>query len=216
LTRDELILSLAPQVNGAVRRLQESLPRQVTHDDLIGHAWIGAAQAVDSFKPNHGVELGAFAQNRIRGAMLDYLRSLDTNTREERRVDKKTQKARHKLTAALKREPTDAEVQAELGLSPKKHVKFAPTRLNVSLTFPDGEPVELRVPTPDHTASLDQATLIQRILAVLPPREYLAVRLYFWEEQTMLTISKRFGVNESCVSQIIARARKRMAVAAHA
>lgn len=85
MTRNETILSLEPQVHRLTHLMHRTVPHTITFDDLVGHAWIGAIQAVDRFDPNAGFRLATFADRRIKGAMLDYLRRLDICTREQRR-----------------------------------------------------------------------------------------------------------------------------------
>lgn len=84
MTREQQILSLQPTVDFFVRRLHKTLPVSVVKDDLVGHAWIGAIKAVDMYKASSGTLLKTYAGIKIHGAMLDYLRSIDVYSRQER------------------------------------------------------------------------------------------------------------------------------------
>ncbi len=83
--REELILSLAPRVRAAVDRVFRAMPTMVGREDMLNEAWIGAIQAVDRFEPERGLKLSTLAERRIRGQILDYLRSMDRLKRKHRR-----------------------------------------------------------------------------------------------------------------------------------
>jgi RNA polymerase sigma factor (sigma-70 family) len=84
--REEVILRLGPQVHLLASMRMRRLPaRQVSYEDLVSSGWLGAIQAVDRFDPKHSCALETYADRRIRGAMTDYLRSLDRLTRNQRR-----------------------------------------------------------------------------------------------------------------------------------
>jgi RNA polymerase sigma factor (sigma-70 family) len=82
--REELILSLAPRVRGAVDRIFRAMRTPVEREDMLSEAWIGAIQAVDRFDPKRGLKLGTLAERRIRGQILDYLRRVDKLKRKHR------------------------------------------------------------------------------------------------------------------------------------
>lgn len=86
--RDELILSLAPNVAIISTQVWRKTPQWMAREDLVAAGWIGAIRAVDRWSPERGV-LSTFADHHIRGAMLDYLRSIDPMKRDQRKAYKK-------------------------------------------------------------------------------------------------------------------------------
>lgn len=115
--RERLILEHLPQVNWIARRTHESIQRRVDIDDLISAGTMGLIAAIDRFDPARNLQLKTYAEHRIRGAILDHLRSLDSLSREDRRRTKETAAARAGLERRLQRTATHTEVAGEMGLS---------------------------------------------------------------------------------------------------
>jgi RNA polymerase sigma factor for flagellar operon FliA len=130
--RERLILEHLPQVRWIARRVYESIHRRVELDDLISIGTMGLIAAIDRFDPARLLQLKTYAEYKIRGAILDTLRSLDGLSRDGRRRNKKTETARAELERRLQRTATHAEVADEMGLSPKEY--------GDTLTVPGAEP----------------------------------------------------------------------------
>jgi RNA polymerase sigma factor FliA len=120
IERESMILEGMPQVEILARRLHRRCP-QVELDDLISAGTIGLIQAVDRFDPTRNLKLKTLAEHRIRGALLDYLRSIDPLPRSVRAF----QKRRDAVVASFGCEPPAAEEVAKmLGVSPAKYLQF--------------------------------------------------------------------------------------------
>lgn len=121
--RESMILLHMPQVELLARRVQQRCPA-LELDDLISAGVIGLINAVDRFDQARGLKLKTFAEHRIRGALLDYLRQIDPVPRRIRRF----QKQRDQMIAALAQQgqPADAAAIAQaLGLSPKRYAEYS-------------------------------------------------------------------------------------------
>src|SRR5690242_21835430 len=112
--REQLILEHLPQVRIIARRIQERLPEHVSLDDLVSTGVLGLISAIDNFDPAHNVKLKTYAEYKIRGAILDSLRSLDWAPRQRRRRAKQIEAAIASAEQKLKRAPNEEEVSQEL------------------------------------------------------------------------------------------------------
>lgn len=119
--RDQLILAHLPQVHLLADRLHRRCPACVEIEDLISVGTVGLIQAVDRFQPERGLKLKTLAEHRIRGAMADYLRTLDPLSRQVRRFVRQREVLTSLLTAQLGRPPKEVELAAALGLSPARY-----------------------------------------------------------------------------------------------
>lgn len=122
--RERLILAHLPQVHLLAGRLHRHCPRCVEMDDLISVGIVGLMQAVDRFQPERGLKLKTLAEHRIRGAMADYLRTLDPLSRQVRRFVRQREAMIALLTAQLGRQPENAELADALGLSTERYRRF--------------------------------------------------------------------------------------------
>lgn len=130
--RERLILEHLPQVRWIARRVYENIHRRVELDDLISIGTMGLIAAIDRFDPARRLQLKTYAEYKIRGAILDTLRSLDGLSRDGRRRNKKAESARAEVERRLQRTATHSEVADQMGLSPKEYAE--------TLTVPGAEP----------------------------------------------------------------------------
>src|SRR5436190_23258054 len=114
--RERLILEHLPQVRLIARRIQERLPENISLDDLVSTGVIGLISAIDHFDPAHNVKLRTYAEYKIRGAILDSLRSLDWAPRQKRRKAKQIEAAISAAEQKLKGCATEDEIARELGM----------------------------------------------------------------------------------------------------
>src|SRR5919205_563882 len=112
--REELILQYAPLVKYVLGRTAVSLPGTLTSDDILSYGTIGLIQAVDRFDPTQGVKFETYAIRRIRGAILDAIRSLHPISRDANRRAREVEHAYDSLTQRLGRLPTEEEVSENL------------------------------------------------------------------------------------------------------
>jgi RNA polymerase sigma factor for flagellar operon FliA len=212
---DRLLLEHLPIVRFLARRIHERLPRHVDVEDLVSAGMVGLMDAFAKFDPGKKVQFRSYAQFRIRGAILDSLRTLDWSPRELRRKGRAVEEAIRSLTARLGRAPGEAEVAIELGLNLEGyqqllgdlkgleigtlHVEHNEDSGEEELAYVPGRPEEdplFRCLRGELEGRLSDA------IANLPERERLVMTLYYHEEMTMREIGMTLGVVESRVSQI--------------
>jgi RNA polymerase sigma factor for flagellar operon FliA len=217
--RDQLILQYAPLVKYVVGRMVVSLPGLLSNEDILSYGTIGLIQAVDRYDPSQGVKFETYAIRRIRGAILDAIRSLHPISRDANRRAREIEHAYDALVQQLGRLPTDEEVSAHLGLSVDElQQRLADASATIlSLDSPIGDDDE-------HLTLLDQLAddselgvaeqverddLYRHLVAAircLPERDRLLITLYYYEELTLKEISEVLGVSTSRVSQLHAAA----------
>jgi RNA polymerase sigma factor for flagellar operon FliA len=225
--RDELILEHLPQVKLIARRIQERLPESITLDDLMSTGVLGLISAIDHFDPAQNVKLKTYAEYKIRGAILDSLRSLDWAPRQKRKKAKKIEAAISVAEQKVQGSATEEEVARELGIPlTEYHDWLVETRgLNVaSLEYAGSEPgQDLLQYVPDTSEHLPSTLLerseLERLLAAsidrIPAMERTVLSLYYQEELTLREIAQVVNLHESRISQLksqaILRLRSQMA-----
>ncbi len=213
--QEQLVLEHLPVVRHVARQIHERLPQHVELDELVGAGTLGLVDAARKFNAQKNVQFRSYAQFRIRGAILDSLRSLDWSPRELRRKARAMEEAACALQARCGRPAQDAEIAAEMGL-PLLHFQQLAGKIKgleiAALNADRGEEgaeEELAfVPAKESENPLFQCLegearrrLIGAIDA-LPERERLVMTKYYFEEMTMREIGAMLGVVESRVSQI--------------
>ncbi|MCA9846488.1 MAG: FliA/WhiG family RNA polymerase sigma factor [Dehalococcoidia bacterium] len=222
--REQLILQYAPLVKYVMGRLAISLPAILDYEDILSFGTIGLIEAVERFDHTKGVKFETYAIARIRGAIIDALRSLDRLPRSVRQKARDANEAILRLTNELGRDPTDEEVAEAMGVTPDvyRQTQVESSWITVSLDTlgaSDGEEDTggaMAVADPDgedFSADLERQELIGDLaLAIrdLPDREQLILSLYYKEELTMREVSEVLGISESRVCQLHARALTRL------
>ena len=222
-TRDRLVMEHVPLVKTLAQRLAQRLPSQVEVADLMSVGVLGLIDAAGRYKPTTGVPFDAFARRRVQGAMLDSLRDLDWAPRSLRRMRRDVDAAIVAARRKLGREPEDADIATELGVSVAEYQKT----LEQLRTLEAGAIRSLDAPGDDGTSRLEScvdpsegvfAQLERKELRVhlaraideLPERERHILALYFEEELTLAEIGQVIGVTESRVSQLRTLALSRL------
>ncbi|HPS68791.1 MAG TPA: FliA/WhiG family RNA polymerase sigma factor [Holophaga sp.] len=218
-----LITECLPLVKFVAHRISSRLPAHVEVDDLIHSGILGLMDAVKKFEPGRNVKFKTYAEQRIRGAILDGLRDLDWVPRSLRRKKKDIEGAYHLLEQQYGRAATDEEVAAYLGMSLEELNKSLDELKGVTLgTFVDagedgeGESLISFVPDPDaeDPQIMLQAHELQILLkdAVdkLPTKERFVVQLYYFDELTMKEIGTLLNITESRVSQLHTKSMLRL------
>ena len=217
--RDTLICHYVGLVRKVAGRLSLRLPPHVDLDDLEAAGVPGLLAAVETYDPEKDVEFAAYAHARIRGAILDELRSLDPLPRSLREKARQIERAIAVLEQRLLRAPTDEEVADHLSMPLEAyHQVLHELRggLHVSLDRgwgnsqedEDGDGaaplvLEGRAPTPWQALALkERQALLGTIIDELPRSERIVLSLYYYEELTMKEIGAVLEVSESRVSQI--------------
>ena len=224
--RDRLLMEHLPTVRYIARRIHERLPQHVELDDLISAGIVGLMDAFAKFDHGKKVQFKSYAQFRIRGAILDSLRTLDWSPRELRRKGRAVEEAIRAVTQRLGRAPMEQEIAEEmkLGLEEYQHLLGELKGLEIGslhmersedsgddeLAYIPGSPEE------DPLFRCLQGEMKQRLIDAideLPEKERLVLTLYYYEELTMKEIGLTLGVVESRVSQIHSSAVLRLRVA---
>ena len=215
--RDQLIVHYAPLVKFVAGRISAGLPRYVDEADLASYGIIGLIDAIERFDPGHNVKFETYAMPRIRGAIIDELRSFDWIPRSVRTKARAVEQSYATLQATLHRTPTDAEVAADLEMTDSQ---FQKVLRQVSLTgvaaldqfFGGGDRSDRRTlgeSVPDRgdgpmEAFEDKENKEVLIYAInqMGDREKTVITLYYYEGLTLVEIGEILGVTESRVSQI--------------
>jgi len=211
-----------PFVEQLARRVAATMPHSIDIGDLVQDGVIGLIDAAHRFDEARGIKFETFAERRIRGAMIDALRK-DAWPRGVRRQRRELEAAREELRRELGHEPSLADLAAKIG-SDEKRLGRTIVRINaIESTSPlaNNENLdESTLPTaliPSEPEQPDEAYERQETkervcaaIASLPPREQKVISLYYYGEATMKQIGAEIGVNESRVSQLHARAIRRL------
>jgi RNA polymerase sigma factor FliA len=226
LLRDRLILTYAPLVKFVAGRVSASLPAHVDEQDLVSYGLLGLIGAIERYDPGREIKFETYAISRIKGAIIDELRSLDWVPRSVRARAREIERAIVELERALMRAPTDAEIAAKVGISEDELEKSLSDISRSSMAAldelwsPQGASDQVALIDtiedtngPDPEFSLEQTELndsLAESIARLPEREKLVVTLYYYEELTLREIGEVLGVTESRVSQLHTKAILRL------
>lgn len=215
--RDEAILKYYDLVKYTAYRLAARLPDNVCVDDLLNAGVIGLMDALDKYDPAQSVSFENYAKIRIRGAMLDEIRSLDWVPRSLRQKGAELEKTCANLEQRLGRFPEDEEIAREMRLDldeyhqlldSLKGISFLPEDLNEYITE-NREPGHLAT-APDEVFKQIHKAELQNILAEciegLTDKEKIVLSLYYFEELTMKEVGAVMGYTESRISQIHTKA----------
>jgi RNA polymerase sigma factor for flagellar operon FliA len=225
-TREQLLVEHLPEVQYIARRIHNRLPPQVPLEDLVHAGIIGLIDAVRKYDPSKNVRLRHYAKFRIRGAILDSLRSGDWSPRALRKQGRSVELARRNCKAILGREPTEIEVADELHMNLADYQRLLGDLRGLDLgslqrTSGESEDSEelwqMRTDVEAETPFLiclrgEMTGLLARCLAELPDRERRVLMMYHYEELTMKQVGSAMGIGESRVSQIHTEALTRLRV----
>ncbi len=216
--REAVVLAAVPLVRSMVGRLSVPDHPLVTREDLENVGLMGLLQALDSYDPERGTPFVSYAYGRIRGALVDYLRSIDALPRERRRKLAELQQAIETLRQTLGGEPDDQDVADYLGISLQEYYALltdAQRRFALSLQETVGEDGDQSVletiPNEDAEKQLediDRASLIEYVTKLtqrLPEREQNILALYYYENLTLREIAQLLGLTEARISQILGK-----------
>ncbi|HWK18248.1 MAG TPA: RNA polymerase sigma factor WhiG [Solirubrobacteraceae bacterium] len=225
--RERLVVAYSPLVKYVAGRMSSGLPSHVEETDLISYGLGGLISAIERFDLAREIKFETYAIPRIRGAIIDELRSMDWVPRSVRARAREFERTNMKLEARLQRAPSDEEMATELEITIED---FQDALLQISsstivaldelwtVSDSTGDQVSLldTLPdrgAPDPQAIVDQGELRDRIadaIAALPEREKLVVALYYYENLTLREIGEVLGVTESRVSQLHTKAVLRL------
>lgn len=220
--QQERIEAGVPFVGAMARRLAASMPHSIDLGDLVQDGMLGLIDAVERFDEARGIKFETFAERRVRGAMIDALRR-GAWPRGIRRARREIEAARQTLRAELGGEPSLSDLARYLGTD-ETSLGRTINRINVIestsplATADTVEGVDLppvlkpsESPAPDRVCEETEVdNRVRAAIAALPGRERRIISRYYYGEATMKEIGAEIGVNESRVSQLHARAIRRL------
>ncbi len=222
--REALIVQFSPLVKYVAGRVAAGLPQSVDQADLVSYGMFGLIDAIDKFEPERGFKFETYAINRIKGAILDELRSIDWVPRSVRSKVRQIEQAYAKIEAAHHRPPSDAELAEELEWTEEQLGTALLQISQVGLAALDesvggrggeqGESMTLGDTIADRSAgspmgafeAAESRQLLGEAINTLPEREKLVLTLYYYENMTLQEIGRVLGVTESRVCQIHTKA----------
>src|ERR671936_1679343 len=225
--RERLVVAYSPLVKFIAGRMASGLPSHVEEADLISYGLLGLIGAIERYDPSREIKFETFAVSRIKGAIIDELRSLDWVPRSVRARAREIERMNAKLEGELHRAPTDQEMAAALEMT-IEDFQASLTRISNSsvvaldelwtLSDASGDQVSLLDTIQDPQATdpahaMDATETKDRLadaIARLPEREKLVIALYYYENLTLREIGEVLGVTESRVSQLHTKAVLRL------
>jgi RNA polymerase sigma factor FliA len=221
--RERLVVAYSPLVKYVAGRMASGLPSHVEEADLISYGLLGLIGAIERYDPDREIKFETFAMARIKGGIIDELRSLDWVPRSIRSRARAIEEVHARLEHDLQRTPTEEEVAQQLGVDADE---FRGTLLEIAnssvlalddlwtVADPGGARISLLDTIRDPAAvdpqdEIDAGELKDRLAASiesLPDRERLVIALYYYESLTLREIGEVLGVTESRVSQLHTKA----------
>jgi RNA polymerase sigma factor for flagellar operon FliA len=221
--REQLILRYVPLIHFVLNRLG-LLPGELgaDYEDLVSQGMLGLIEAVDRYDPAYRAQFSTYATMRIRGQIIDRLRASDWLSRAARRQARQVQNAIGELWGVLRREPSDDELAAHLGLdvAAVRQSLLNASRVMLSLDhlgreLDDEAPLYELLADREHAENDDPAematraelrALLAEAIQALPEREQLVLSMYYVEELTLKEIGAVLNISESRVCQLHGRA----------
>ena len=224
LEREKLILDHLQQVKLIASRIHDKLPESVILDDLVSAGVLGLIEAVDKFDASLNVKLKTYAEHKIRGAILDSLRSLDWAPRNKRRKAKLIEAAISAAEKTLKRTAIEEEVAQQLDVPLEEYHQWLVEVRGINLAPleqggpSDGEGTDLLRFIYDKDdewpSQLFERSELERLVALtierLPEVERTIITLYYHKEMTLRQIARIVSLHETRVSQLKSQAILRM------
>lgn len=224
---EEMVNHSLPGVRFLASRLANRLPAHVDVEDMIQVGVIGLLQSAHRFDPERGVKFQTFANRRVEGAMLDYLRSLDWRPRSVRQRNRRLKNTVGDMEQRLGKTPAEEDVAAEIGLTSVALQEWKKDSLAegdpLSRLFWDSETeenvlkaVEAVADPADSPETTLEKNQMQGILAEavdrLPDNERMVLMLYYYEHLTMQEIGQFLSVKQGRVSQLHSQAIRRLRI----
>jgi len=223
--QDQIIVEYAPLVKFIAQRIAARLPASVELDDLISCGVIGLMDAIKKFDSKRDNKFKTYAEFRIRGAILDELRSQDWIPRSVREKSKAIDKATNKLERTLGRTPKALEVAKEMGIEQDKYHQMLSLTQSVSVLNIDENALFNRSDKKSFSSLLEKKRSsnpfeavnfkkaqerIKEGIKVLPEKQKLVLSLYYFEDLNLKEIGQVLNITESRVSQLHSQAVKKL------
>jgi RNA polymerase sigma factor FliA len=223
--RNQLIVHYTPFVKYVAGRVLAGLPRHFDEDDLVSYGIIGLIDAIERFEPDRNLRFETYAIPRIKGAIIDELRAIDWVPRSVRTKARAVEHAFSHLESTLRRTPTEAEVAAELEMTPAEFHKALRKISSVGVialdevqrtgersdrsTLGESLPDRARGPLDVFEAKESKEALLLAVEG-MPERERAVLMMYYYDGLTLTEIGGILGVTESRVCQIHTKALRQL------
>jgi len=213
--RNELVVHYSHLVHTHAARLSRKLPAQISYDEICSAAFDGLIEAVEAFDPDRKAKFETFCQQRISGAVMDWLRSLDPQSRTVRTFERRRLYVKEMLDAENGRPPSHAEIAKRMNVTQNRYDSLCRlSQLGKEVHFSAMEPPTERTgrtsartwdvgdTSGNPTRTVSREMLTEHITKGLSREERLVLMLYYFEELTMAEIGLVLNLSESRVSQI--------------
>lgn len=223
--RETLLVKYLPLVKYVAGKMMFQLPACVDYNDLLSAGFMGLMGALDRFNPEQGVKFETFVLPRIKGAILDELRTLDWAPRSLRSKARQVEKVSEKLEKELGRAATGQEIADEMDIEVKDYGNVLRELSKASLLSLDGSRVEENEQvtsmydllenqeSPNPQGSMEHTEMKQLMIGAiegLNEQEKIVMALYYYEELTLKEIGQVLSITESRVSQIHSKAVEKL------
>ena len=220
--REQIIIEYAPLVKIVAGRLSMYLGGNVEYEDLVSYGVFGLIDAIDKFDTNKDVKFETYASLRIRGSIVDQIRTMDWIPRTVRQRQRKIDEAIKSLEARTGKTPTDEMLAEELGVSGEELLSWQ-SQLKVTNVVSLNEFVEsgnepvmdakgnFRFAQPEEViAETELKQMLKDAMQLLTEKEQKVILLYYYEDLTLKEISRVLEVSESRISQLHTKALQKM------
>jgi RNA polymerase sigma factor for flagellar operon FliA len=223
--RDELVLAHLPLARFLVKRIAARLPPHLDEEELMSAAVLGLISSAERFESSRGVQFKTFAEQRIKGMVMDELRAQDWLSRSVREKYKRLENEISALSQKLGRDPTSEEISKAMGIELELYYQMleevhAFTFVNLNDSWEDGEGGVMSFldiiadgGAVNPLAQLQSSQLIDalaRSIDALPEKERIVITLYYYEEINLKEIGEVLGLTESRISQLHSQAIVRL------
>jgi RNA polymerase sigma factor for flagellar operon FliA len=221
IDREQIVQQFLPRVKYYASRYSFGLPPELSTEDLVSAGIVGLLEAVERYDPSKNVSLSTFADFRIRGAMIDQIRSMQWTSKDARKRLEDVRKTYQDIEREHNRAATDEEVAERLNISYDELYKTLSIANKMSLLsieemsiITDGKPIDILELIPDRQGKdiieelnlkeLQQA--LGRFIEELPENERMVLTLYYYDELTLKEIGKIMKLSESRICQLHGKA----------
>ncbi len=207
--KNDLAVNYIPAVKAMAARLKERLPSSVDFNDLVSIGLEELVKLSRRYDPKQNDNFWGYAQKRIYGSMLDFLRSIDTVSRGDRKIIKDIDKIIESYVSEYNEEPSDEYIAEKLGIEVEK-VRKAKQSSEIYNVMPIEEQMNYFENVSKKIEEEELIEAIKKILKTMNEKEQLVIQLYYFEELSLKEIAEILEVTESRVSQIHKKVIKKL------
>ncbi|MDJ0761600.1 MAG: FliA/WhiG family RNA polymerase sigma factor [Myxococcota bacterium] len=218
--REEITRSYLPMVKRIAASVSRKAPKSMSTEDLVGAGMLGLVDAASRYDPKRSEQFKAFAEARVRGAMIDEIRSHGPLSRDLRLKSNELTQTIWKLEQKLKRRPAEEEIATELGIGLDKYHELlvqlshatvlSPTVIERAMINPRGYPERVPGNPQDDFLFQELRERLARAVSRLSEREQRVLSFYYKEEMSLREIGESFGLTESRICQVRSEAVHRL------